>query len=208
MIKWIVVFDFFHDLIIVLVDPLSLGHVAGNLVRHHFRLLFFRQLPHLVVHVLFHFAAVMVEEVVSCLHSSESLLLWMAEIEVALSIIEERVLAVAKELATSEVTLWAHNFLTDQALHVMFLTTFDSLHFHLEAVHSSHSVLALISSLPSTMQFVMLKVEVFASTDRVLQIWACSLMDPWSGIVGSLLDLFLLDVLWWQLVSCSFLGHQ
>ena len=151
MIEWVVVLDVLHDLIVFLVDPLSGGHVAGNLVRHHFSLLFFSQLLHRVVHVLFHFAVVMIEEVVSSLHGSESLLLWMAEIEVALTIIEEIVLSVTEELATSEVTLWGHNFLTDQALNVMFLTTFDSLHFHLKAIHASHSMFAFISSLPSSM---------------------------------------------------------
>ena len=160
------------------------------------------------MNILFHLFVVDVEKVVSGLHSSESLLLWMAEIEIALSIIEERMLAVLQEFATSEITFWAHNFLADQALHVMLLTTIDWLHLHLKALHASHSVLALIGSLPSSMQFMMLKVEVITSADRVLQNWACSLMDPWSIGIVCLLDWFLLHVLRWQLLSCSLLGHQ
>ena len=89
MIKWVVVIDLIHYFIVILIDSLSSCHVASNLVWHHFLLLLFSQLFHLVVNTLSHLAMVEIEEVLSGLHCSESLLLWMAKIEVALRIVEE-----------------------------------------------------------------------------------------------------------------------
>jgi hypothetical protein len=93
----------------------------------------------------------------------------------------------------------------------MLLATFNSFHFHLEALHTSHSVLAFESSLPSSMDFLMLKVEVFTLADGILQDWASSILDPWS-VAGDwdfwsflyFLYLFLVK----DLLSCSFLSHQ
>jgi len=169
VVEWVIVVNFFHDFILILGNSFFVGLIASDLIWKHLLFLLISQLLHLVVDILLHLAVVNVEEVVSSLHSSVSSLLWMTEIEIALRIVEERVLATLQKLTSGEVTLWARDLLTDQALDVMLLTTFDSIHLHLKALHTSHSMLALIGGLPSSMQFIVLKVEVLPLAHGVLQ---------------------------------------
>lgn len=207
-VEWIIVLDIVHDFIVILDDVISGLLVSNNLVRLHLISLLLSQLLHFILDVLLHFAMVSIEEVIIGLHGSDSFLLGMAEIEITFTIIEERMLVILQEFTAGEVTFNARDLLTDQALNMMLLSALDLLHFELETLHASHSMFAFVSSLPSSMHFLVLKIEAFSLTDRVFQSWAWSIMNPWLFRISSLLSWFLVDILGWQLLSKCLTRHQ
>lgn len=113
VIKWVVVVDIIHDFIVVPSDSLLVSLITSNLVWHHFDFLLISKLFHFIMDILLHFAVVYVEEIISSLHGCKSLLLWVAKVEIAITIIEVFVLWVLKEHTSGEVALWAHDFLAD-----------------------------------------------------------------------------------------------
>ena len=66
-------------------------------------------------------------------------------------------LLVLDELTISEVAFLASDLLAYQALNLVLLTTLNRLYLQLKTLHTSHSMLALISSFPSAMKLLMIK---------------------------------------------------
>ena len=83
-IEWIVVVYIMHNLVIILDDSLSCLLIPSDLIRHHSLNLIFGEFNHLILDVLSHFAMVNIEEVILGLDCSDSNLLWMSKIEIAL----------------------------------------------------------------------------------------------------------------------------
>jgi hypothetical protein len=127
--------------------------------------------------MLLHLAAVQIEEVLSCLNSSESFLGWMTKVEEALFIIKETRLTILKKLAISKITLFADNLLSGQSLKLMWLTTLDLLELELQALHTSDPVLALIRCLPSAKQALMLQLHITPLADCAFQLRAGPLQE-------------------------------
>jgi len=111
------------------------------------------------------------------------------------------VLTVLEKFTTSEVALLTYDLLTNQALDLVLFSSFNTFHFELKAFHASHSMLALISSLPSAMELLMLEFEAIALTNCVFEGGAWAFVDPWSTRISLWLDIgLLLHGIWWQLI--------
>lgn len=101
---WIIVVNVMHNTIEVVLDVFFRGLISLHLVRHPSVLLLLSQLAHLIRNMTAHLATVRVKEVLPSLHSGESLLLRMSEVEVALAIIKVARSVISEQLAVREIS--------------------------------------------------------------------------------------------------------